>query len=150
MAELASGKIEGVPNDPDLNWDTDGNLLIPHGSEWLTLNERESWIKLELRQQTDRPIPTAAGDESGSERELTAAIEGLADLRSIHHEVMGSLNSERTQLRATVRQLNSIEEDLQRHKDATKILSIGGELGFLLAPSGARHVTKTSAIHFSP
>ena len=129
LAELASGKIEGVPNDPDLNWDADGHLLIPHGNDWLTLTERESWIKLELRQQTARPIPTAAGDEGSSEGELSAAIEGLADLRAIHHELMGSLNTERTQLRATSRQLNSIEEDLQRHKDATKILSIGGDLG---------------------
>ena len=134
LAELASGKIEGVPNDPDLNWDADGHLLIPHGNDWLTLTERESWIKLELRQQTARPIPTAAGDEGSSEGELSAAIQGLADLRAIHYELIGSLNTERTQLRATSRQLNSIEEDLQRHKDATKILSIGGDLG---VPLGA-------------
>lgn len=134
LAELVSGRVEGIPTDPNLNWEPElsSHLSIPEGKGWVEINEIASKIRLDLKVEKERSIPTAKDDGDSVEQELSMILEELAEFRAVRHDLMGSLGTERAQLRATRRQLNSIEEDLQRHKDATKILSIGGDIGVAL------------------
>ena len=133
LAEVASGRVDGLPVDPDLSWDESSSFLaIPEGDDWLDIDELASALKLELRVASERTVPTAESDNTAVETELGEVLDGLNRSRVVRSELLGGLNIERAQLRATVRQLRSIEEDLQRHKDAAKILSLGGEVGAAL------------------
>ena len=135
LAGLVSGRVEGMPTDPDLNWMEDSTyLFIPEGKEWVSVEDLASRLEQALKEERATRIPTAGKDTREAGEELARVLLELETLRATRHELTSNLTAERAQQRATVRQLRNIQEDLQRHKDAAKILSIGGEIGLSLNP----------------
>ena len=135
LAGLVSGRVEGMPTDPDLNWMEDSTyLFIPEGKEWVSVEDLASRLEQALKEERATRIPTAGKDTREAGEELARVLLELETLRATRHELTSNLTAERAQQRATVRRLRNIQEDLQRHKDAAKILSIGGEIGLSLNP----------------
>ena len=138
MATIVSGRIEGIPLDPDLNWNgyKDAFISIPDKNNWVEIQRLKDTLDRQLLEEKEKLVPTASEDQGSVQKELTDILKKISSLKAIRHEILSTLNYERAQLQATKRQLNTITEDLQRHKDAIKILNIGGEIGSgLLADS---------------
>jgi len=136
VAESVEGHVEGLPSEPDLAWGgfDEVGLLLPLGEEWTDVDTHLDSLHIELAEARSRGVPRASEQADEVEVELQAVTEEIGRLQSLRHELIGGLNLERGQLRATERKLSSIEEDLSRHKDIEKILALGGERGSILKP----------------
>lgn len=130
LADVASGRVEGIPAEPQLTWDEDeGNhLAVPEDKGWVDVDELISHLTQRLRLAKAQPVPPAGVAVETVGEELQVVLQDLAELRGARRDLLSGLQTERAQLRATQRQLGAIEEDLQRHKDARKILDLGGEI----------------------
>ena len=128
IGEMVEGRITDLPVRPDLNWESEGpfHLTLPMGKGWLDLESVLDQLRSELAAAMKQEIPIAA-EEPGVEEALRDLLTDGSRLTAERHERSDDLNRERRQLRSTRRRLAAISEDLKRHQDVAKLISIGGE-----------------------
>ncbi|MGC4798432.1 AAA family ATPase [Micromonospora saelicesensis] len=110
------------PLDPDL---ATFDLLMPAGSQWIDLDEGIRRLRAEVAEASSLPLQTVAADEEGLEERLESAQTELTVLTAALSEALGNYDESQRRVNGLDVRLAALEEDLQRHKDAAVLRSLG-------------------------
>ena len=129
LARGRNGMTQSLPTAPVSSWppEVQPSIAVPVGEDWKTLDEYLRLSKAELRQLVTQEIPRVQEITESAESDLNRFERVLRNREALLSRLLNSLDSEQAEIEAAKSRLMSINEDLQRNKDAQTLIRLGGQ-----------------------
>jgi len=131
VAEAIAGTIQALPRHPVLTWPPQipPSLVIPSGSNWITLDQRMAARASELEKLVQQEIPRVQEIVSSAESDLVRAEQQTRDQQALLSRLLDKLEMEQQEVARVEERLTLIDDDIQRNKDVRTLKKLGSRQG---------------------
>lgn len=131
LAENKAARVQALPQKPTASWPplVTPSLLVPVGSEWISIRDRAEKYQAELDSLVKVEIPRVQEVALSAQTELTVAEELIQDKQTLLSRLLDSLAMERQEIERIEERLKAIAEDIQRNKDIRVLRNLGARQG---------------------
>ena len=136
IAGAAGLRVLGLPKAPtSMGDDVKASFLqVFVDGKWSNLDQHLAALREELAKLQDQDIPEVEGLAEEARLAVDQLNREIQHLNGLRNELFRERQAETVQLASTQRRIEHLKEDLQKHKDAKKLKTLGSTIGRDLSP----------------
>jgi hypothetical protein len=131
-----NGKLVNFPDDIKDQFDDDSEptIMLPNEDQEIDLDAKLEMLRRKFSVISSSPVRNAEEKSAKAEQELHTTYAVIADRQSAFESVQQELTLEENRIQSIKERLNIIEEDLQKNRDAKKLMDSGSKIGRKVSP----------------
>jgi hypothetical protein len=135
VGRAAGGIVRNLPSAPVAEWPPKPpvEFVLPSDDAWVGIDQLLGRLKSEVATLEATPVARVGESTQQTKDKLAGLERDLAREELRARDFIGELERERADQRRATAQLEAIEVDLRRTKDAEKLRALGSELGVEVA-----------------
>lgn len=120
--------VQGVSDAPTASWPPEPppSLVVYHDDERTPISQALLQLRARLRELREQEIPTVFAAAEQTQDELAAAERKHREMAAARSQLMRDLAADDADLRRIDERLEALETDRKRHRDAVKVVELGG------------------------